>query len=236
MIRERLAGVLDALLPDECRLCRPWIDAAPWVCARCIDSSPAPPPPTCAACGLDVPAGAANHRGPIVRAATCYAADDRVGAAVAVRMLKFDGRRRLARPLAVLLHRRVPPEPGTVLVPVPLHPARLRRRGFDQAALLARHLARFAGLAHRPAALRRIRATAAQAHLSRAARLANLAEAFAAVPRHVAARPVVLVDDVATTGATLAACAAALRAAGARDVAAVVVARRVLLSLDAGTR
>jgi predicted amidophosphoribosyltransferase len=109
-----------------------------------------------------------------------------------------------------------------VLVPVPLHPARLRRRGFNQAALLAEAIAGRTGLTM-SACLRRRGSRTPQVGRDRRARLAGPAgsiEADAPAPGRA-----LIVDDVATTGATLAACAAALRAAGAADVAAIVFAR-----------
>jgi ComF family protein len=229
-----LTRLLDAAFPEACRLCAPRDRAAPWVCDRCIDTSPDAPGTVCASCGLAATPASPPHRGPLVRAATAYEPDQRIAAAVAVRMLKYDGRRRLARPLARLLHRRTGPLTAALLVPVPLHPRRLHRRGFNQASLLARHVAHLTGLAHAPTALVRTRETSAQTGLVRVARLANLAGAFSASPRLVAGRPIVLVDDVLTTGATLAACARALHAGGAREVSAIVVARRDLLSAAAG--
>jgi ComF family protein len=143
-----------------------------------------------------------------------------------VHAFKYDGCRSLARPLAALMRQRG----GDVLtgadavVAVPLHPARQRERGFNQAADLARHL----GL---PVvdALRRTRRTAVQASLPAARRHANVRDAFVGTKRAsaLAGRTIVLVDDVSTTGATLEACARVLRIAAVREVRALTVARVV---------
>ncbi|MDB5212146.1 MAG: Competence protein phosphoribosyltransferase domain protein [Myxococcaceae bacterium] len=114
-----------------------------------------------------------------------------------------------------------------LVVPVPLHPQRLVERGFDQAALLAMPVARRRGIRCAPRALIRTRPTPPQASLDRAARSANVADAFECVmPSSVRGRSVLLVDDVRTTGATLGACMSELRRAGAREVRTLVLASR----------
>jgi ComF family protein len=116
------------------------------------------------------------------------------------------------------------PPPGCV-VPVPLHPRRLHARGFNPAAVLARWVARHHGVPARPAALLRLRNTPSQTGLDRRARGRNMRGAFAARPGLRLPERVWLVDDVVTTGATLAEAARALRGAGARRVVAVCAAR-----------
>jgi ComF family protein len=114
-------------------------------------------------------------------------------------------------------------------VPVPLHRWRLLRRGFNQSALLAQRLARLTGRPWTPFLLERRRATLSQQGLGGEARLANITAAAFRVrrPERVRDARVVLVDDVLTTGATLGACAAVLRDAGAAAVDALVLARVV---------
>lgn len=144
--------------------------------------------------------------------------------------LKYRDHRRAAERLAEALAEdpavRELRSPGAVLVPVPLHPRRRAERGYNQSELLARALARRLALGVAPAALVRRKDTAPQTGLSAAARRHNVSGAFAVRRRAlVADRPVILVDDVMTTGATARACAAALRAAGAREVRLLTVAR-----------
>jgi ComF family protein len=146
--------------------------------------------------------------------------------------LKYAGRRRSAGRLAETLLEepavRALVATSDVLVPVPLHPRRLRERGFNQSALLAREIARRTGKATCPDALRRRLDTVPQAGLSAAARRRNVRDAFAVQRRAaVAGRTVVLVDDVLTTGATALACARRLGEAGAREVRLLTVARVV---------
>lgn len=152
----------------------------------------------------------------------------RLGAKVLVKALKFRGEEELVRPIAGLMAERYrvaaffgKPD---VLVPVSLHARRERERGFDQAALLAARVAALCGMELGEGLLERVRWTMPQAFLGRRARLANIEGAFRAAPK-VAGRRVLLVDDVMTTGATMAACANALRAAGAKSVYALTFAR-----------
>ncbi len=106
----------------------------------------------------------------------------------------------------------------SLVVPVPLAAARLKSRGYNQAALLARGFAELRGLRCAPQAARRWRETETQVYLSPAERRANVAGAFEGSSRLVQGQTIILVDDVCTTGATLAACAEALMAAGAVGV------------------
>jgi len=148
----------------------------------------------------------------------------------ALHSLKYGGERRLAPLMGAAVARRWARAgaAGDAFVPVPASPDRVRERGYDQAALIATEAARRLPL---PVieALERTRATTAQFDLDRAARVTNLADAFrardAAVAAAVRGRWLVLVDDVVTTGATLAACAVALLDAGALAVSAIAVAR-----------
>jgi ComF family protein len=147
----------------------------------------------------------------------------------ALHALKYRSERRLAPVLARAMAERWrrAGRGGEVLVPVPVHPVRRRERGFDQAEDLARCLAGELGLPWAYALERRTR-TVAQHALGRTERAANLGGAFAVrrgALEVVAGRWVLLIDDVSTTGTTLAECAAALRAVGARAVSGLTVAR-----------
>jgi ComF family protein len=147
---------------------------------------------------------------------------------------KYQGRRSLAGPLAAAMARADPQALSGVdfVVPVPLHPSRERERGFNQARDLALRLG-----AACIDALARVRPTAPQTSLSAARRRRNVQNAFALRPaprwswiprrrgRAVEGAVILLVDDVATTGATLDACARALKDAGAREVRALTAAR-----------
>lgn len=145
----------------------------------------------------------------------------------AIHELKYHKRRRMAVPLGELLvaHLRAHPLPADALIAVPLHPHRLAERGFNQSELLAQHVARACNLPLLTRGLVRVRATQQQAHLDARARRENVRNAFAWTEGTPPPPRLLILDDVLTTGSTIAACAHALRAAGATEVRALALAR-----------
>jgi ComF family protein len=154
----------------------------------------------------------------------------------AIRAVKYRGHRSAASALGVLLAEGAPSEVAagiSAVVPVPLYPGRLATRGFNQADLLARPLASRLDVPCPPLALRRVRQELAQAGLGARNRRANVHGAFVPGGTRVHGR-VLLVDDVFSTGATVAECARALRGAGAEEVAVLTLARAVLDGPEVG--
>jgi ComF family protein len=144
-----------------------------------------------------------------------------------VRGLKFGGAAGLAAPMAAQIVACAPPRllrPPAALVPVPLHPRRARTRGFNQAERLAVEIGHRTGMAIEDCLCRRGGGGARQVGRGRSERLTGIAGTVELRPSTAAPDRIVLVDDVATTGATLSACAIALRAAGAGRVVAVAYA------------
>jgi len=234
-MREWIRLGLDVLVPRACLACDQPLaaGAASALCAPCLaaivgsSGGPAAGPvaSACARCGALAGARCPScaKRCPEFTSARCLGpyrpGDPHDVLARAVQRLKYHGCRALAGPLAELLAAHYPFADDALLVPVPLHVSRLRARGYNQAVLLARGLARRRGLACDPRVLVRTRATAEHAGLGADARRANVRGAFRLRPGvHVHHPVVVVVDDVLTTGATADACARVLRAAGARQV------------------
>lgn len=229
MAESYLKALADLFYPQRCVGCR--ARASDLLCAGCYEALPFIGPPVCRRCGLptafDTPVcEGCKGRDLFFDASRAPLRYEGVGKEI-VHTLKYRGyltvAPRLAGPLmtsAVLEAR----EPGRFdgVVPVPLHRSRMARRGFNQAALLAREVAGGIG-AHTEEALRAVRGTRDQVELSAAERRANVRGAFRAESR-VRGR-VLLVDDVLTTGATLSECARVLKEAGASEVHALCLCR-----------
>ncbi len=241
---ERLGAELRAVeewwLPTECLLClgpMPGREGQALVCASCRRRWHAVAPPFCERCGETLEGAVGIGPGAPGTGHTCPGTQwpgvlGRVRSAVwldgdarrAVHLLKYEGWWRVADDLAAVMRPLDPIGPGAVLVPVPLGARRGRERGYNQAERLATALGRLAGLPVRPRLLARARETPTQTKLTPEARRANVHGAFRARDPLPAGR-LVLVDDVFTTGATLAAAAEALAASGATRVEAVTFAR-----------
>jgi ComF family protein len=212
-----------ARLPGQCEVCRRWTEGA--LCGDCIGRW-ATPATRCQGCGLRL-GSAAPRCGSCLKAPlpfeACHCAVDYAfpwdGL---IAEFKFRGRAELAQTLAQRLVDALAPGERAwpeLLVPVPLAPARLLERGYDQAWELARHVASPLGRPARAGLLRRPAAVARQTRLDRAARRRNLRDAFqVADPAPLSGRRVVIVDDVLTTGATAAEATLALLRAGAAAV------------------
>ncbi|WP_022836655.1 ComF family protein [Salisaeta longa] len=215
-------GLLDVLYPPRC--------------LHCGDRALGPKRPLCAACleGLErATPTAVQRRLDRLPAATRWLDGahalwifDKDGPLQALQhALKYGDRPAYGPPLGRLLARSCADALGPVaaVVPVPLHRVRYLERGYNQAARIAMGVAEELGVPHRPELLRRPRPTRSQTGLERAARWANVGDAFDA-PEALDAAAYVLVDDVLTTGSTVAAAAKALKASGATAVYAATLA------------
>ena len=233
MSRARLRDLLEVipalLFPDRCGACEALCDGP--FCAACSETLvpvpagcplcgepgdeallPALRPRRCARCRKDPP--------PYARAQAAFLHGGAL--AEAIHRLKYEGHEELARPLGALFAGCEPPR-ADVVAPIPLHAARLRDRGYDQAALLARQAGRRFGLPVR-SLLVRVRPTRQQVGLDRRRREENVRASFRGL-RSAAGLRVCLVDDVLTTGATAAEAGRALLVAGAIRVEVRTLAR-----------
>ncbi len=216
--------VLDFLLPQRCPGCGEPADASQVLCDPCRARIPRFGGALCARCLLAGGDGESCARHTSARVFAPWLWDER--AAAVVHALKFGGRTRIARPLGAWLASSLPPawRRPALIVAVPLHRARERERGYNQSALLADALAAEIGAPRTDAVLVRRIATRAQSRLGAAERRTQLKDAFAAPqPGWLRGRRVLVVDDVITTGATLAASLATLHDAGAEAAGVALV-------------
>jgi ComF family protein len=235
-----LRRLLHAVLPVKCVACGVALtdDPVPFFCRACWGTLKPLAGPACPGCGLPFASDVALTYSPehrclscrqdppaFTRAWSCYAYEPPLQQAI--HLFKYRGKVILAGALGTLLRESRPDMPEIdVLMPVPLHPSRLREREYNQSLLLADELNRDLRLPLVYDNLVRQRATPPQTELSRSERLANLRRCFAVQrPDEVEGKRVLLVDDVMTTGTTINECAKVLRKAGAAEVYAVTLAR-----------
>src|SRR6478672_3980860 len=246
-VRSLAREMVDFALPPRCPACGTITPEPHRFCFDCWQSLTFLGDPCCARCGLPFAYGDSSaYCGRCLADPPPY---DRLRAAVAygeiaravVLKLKYSGRPGLAETLARLMQRHVPDlaraagEGEALLVPVPLHRWRIWKRGYNQAALIASALSRRSGIAVAPDILRRKRATPPLKGLGRRERALAVRGAFEVTEagrKALAGRPVILVDDVFTSGATAGACARTLSRAGAASVDILCWARVVREAVD----
>jgi len=226
------------IYPSRCTLCGVTVDSDFGLCGPCWRDTPFISGLVCDACGVPLPGEAGGqaefcdecltHAWPWSRgrAALLYHENGRR----LVLALKHGDRHDVIRPAAKWLARAAAPllQPDTLLAPVPLHWTRMLRRRYNQSALLVQALARETGQPHCLDLLQRRKRTQTLKGLDRAARHAMLSDAIRVNPARralIVDRPVLIVDDVMTSGATLSAAAQAAFAAGAQDVYILTLAR-----------
>ena len=236
----RWHSLLDFILPARCRTCHRDLrdEANPFFCRDCWNTVSRIDGPCCPRCGKPFASEAALSHSPGHLCGDCRGRLPHFDLAVAagwyegvlaeaIHLFKYRGKTLLTRPLGSLLltgFKRFPEADG--LVPVPLHPSRLREREFNQALLLCDYIKAESGLPVIPDALERIRVTPPQIGLSHEDRRRNMRKAFFPKrPERFEGKKLVLLDDVLTTGATVNECARILKRAGADSVFVLTVAR-----------
>ena len=221
---------LDLLFPQWCLGCG---REGELICPSCRRALPKIMPPLCPRCGQPQASG--------TLCPTCISSQPEIDGTrspfrfeltvrKAIHQLKYNNLRAVAEPLAELLNSFLAtnPMPAEVVVPVPLHQKRERERGYNQSHLLCRELGKLAKLPVVAGCLIRERHAPPQARTTTVAeRKNNVANAFTCRDHRLAGKQVLLIDDVATSGATLNACATALKASGASSVWGLVLAREV---------
>jgi ComF family protein len=233
-----LAGLLFPTLCLSCNTVMPVREGHPF-CSDCRARVRPITDPLCPSCGIPYPV----EEGPEHLCGRCLLQRPPVGAARsygvyeevlhdAVHAFKYGGNLTLGERLGRLMAEHDYPsfriEDYDLLVPVPLHPRRLRQRGFNQSVLLAREISRRRGIPLDFLALRRVVDTDSQAGLKKEERRSNMKKAFSVPdPSRIRGRRVLLVDDVHTTGSTLGECAKTLLKGGAEAVGALTLARAI---------
>ncbi len=218
---------VDLVLPPSCAACG---RGGAFLCEPCEASLSRLQRPYCARCahpGADRLCEACASSPPAFDGIRAVCLFEGAGRQL-VHSLKYANFRAVAPDMARLLAD-LPgsrPAPGEVIVPVPLHPRRERTRGYNQSELLARTVGKRMGLPVRPGIVRRVRNTPPQVSIENYEERRSNIEGSFACPAGLSGESILLMDDVVTTGSTMSACAAALKAAGARSVWGLAFARQ----------
>lgn len=223
---------LPLLFPERCLGCREIIAPRTLFCDTCHASFPWIPEAHCTRCALPFTSPLAG----VHECSECLTETRSFGRVFALGLyrglllnlivrMKYHHEEPVAWRLGELLAGQVRDKAYDLVVPVPLHVTRLRKRGYNQSAWLAKSLAKQEGLAWDPFVLRKVGLTPVQTGLPRGERLKNVRNSFAVDSDQVTGKRILLVDDVYTTGATLEACARVLKKAGAKEVDTSVIAR-----------
>ena len=227
----KVGGIaLNLIFPQRCIGCG---REGELICNSCRTALPRVMPPLCPRCGRPQSSG--------ILCSSCVSWQAEIDgirspfrfegvARQAIHQLKYRNIRALAAPLARLLYNYLASNslPGNILVPVPLHRKRLRERGYNQSSLLVQKLSKLTNLPRADNSLTRQRHALPQTQTNTVAeRRNNVAGAFTCRDQRLKGRQVLLIDDVATSGATLDACAVALKAAGASSVWGLTLAREI---------
>jgi ComF family protein len=236
-MRQVVHGARELLFPRTCLGCQSLLDAC-WpdlACSTCLHAISRVPAGGCLRCGAPlgaaVPCSTCHLLDPAIQSTRSWCWADDPTARTLLHAFKYDGWPALAGALARCMSLLVPNADSPrqrCLIGVPLTPARLRERGYNQADLLAGALARRWQCTVSSDALLRVRESPSQTRLTRMKRFANVADAFqvnASDAARLHGRSCVLVDDVMTTGATLNACAVALRSVGIENITCVTFGR-----------
>lgn len=229
--------MLRMIYPSQCLTCAEFVEQDFALCGPCWRDTAFIRGLTCSCCGVALPG---EDEGDQIQCDDCItiarpwsngaaALMYRDNARKLVMALKHGDRTELARPAATWMSAVMPPQPpGTLVIPVPLHWLRFLKRRYNQAALLAKEVARLNALTYLPDALQRLKPTKPLDGHTRNARFEMLDNAIHPHPKRrdqIHGKRVVLVDDVMTSGATLAAATEACTAAGASHVDVLVLAR-----------
>ena len=222
--------MLDFFFPRRCVGCE---KTGAFLCDGCCQKLPRLLPPICQKCGKPESSGGL--------CAVCWGQQTKIDGIrapfrfegtvrQAIHELKYRNLKAISSCLAMLMANYLQDNPvhGEVLVPIPLHPRRLRKRGYNQSSLLAGELSKLTALSVIDDSLCRLKDSLPQARTTTVEdRVNNVKDAFACRDERLKGRSVILVDDVCTSGATLEACAGSLKAAGAVSVWGLTLAREI---------